>query len=464
MATINIPAGGTVVPSQTAGSNMNQGFVSTLEILKPENRPDFIKRFGDQRICALKDLITELGYEEATGRDEFGHWEDVRLHQGFEATVAGATVGAYATATFTVDAAFAKSGRIPVRVSDVVKFADGQMASVLSVNHTNGTFTAKPLEVWAFSDATNGGVKIPSIIVYREVAEGSDMPAESLRPETWRYENSVMIMNDKFEMTGTTATDRVWFNVVDADGKVVGSHYGLKGESDTAIRFENYQEGVLFSGKNPSKASGSLGAVEGLKGTSGLENDLKSYAINVDLGGQAITGSNIDNLIKFMNRNKAARENCWYAGIDQRFNLDDFLASQNAAHIGGTDFGTFANNQDAFMYLGFSGFERGGYKFALKTYEPFNEAEMLGFEGFNYTKSAFIIPMDKGRDPKTGVQVPSIGMRYKALDGYNRKIEVFPLGGADGVYTNGVDSKSINYRTHIGFESFAQNRMVWIEG
>lgn len=456
MAQIAIPAGGTVVPSQTAGSNMNQGFVSALEILKPENRPDFIKRFGDQRICALKDLITELGYEEATGRDEYTHWEDVRLHQGFTATVAGATTSA--AATFTVSAAFVKANRSVVRVDDVVKFADGQMASVRSVN--NNTFTAVPFEPWSFVDATNGGAAIPTIIVYREVKEGSDMPAESLRPDVWAYENSVLIMNDKFEMTGTTATDRVWFNVVDADGKVVGSHYGLKGESDTAIRFENYQEGVLFSGKHPDAVLKG----EGLKGTSGLESDLKSYAINVDLGGQAITGSNIDNMIKIMNRNKAARENCWYAGIDLHFNLDDFVASQNGAYLEGTSFGTLANSPDAFMYLGFKGFERGGYKFMFKQYEPFNEAEMLGFEGFSYPKSGFIVAMDKGRDPKTGVMVPSIGMRYKALDGYNRKLEVFPLGGADGVYTNGVDSKSINYRTHIGFESFAQNRMVWIEG
>jgi len=466
MASIFIPEGGQVVPSNVRGSNMNQGFVSTLEILKPENRPDFIKRFGDQRICAIKDLIEELGYDESTPRDEYAHWEDVRLHQGFKVTGTGATPTEYATATFTVNSTYQDSGnRTYVRVGDVIKFEDGQHAYVLTVSADNAstqTFTAKPHKGWSFDNAT---VALTSVIVaHREVPEGSTMPDKILKPDVWRYENSVLIMDEKFEMTGTTATDKLWFDVKDADGRVVGSHYGLKGERDTAIRFENYQEMALFTGQIPDSGVGTLKADQNLKGTRGMENDIKEYGINVELGGQSITGSNIDSLIKLMNKNKAARENCWYAGIDQRFDLDDFLASQNGAYLEGTNFGTFQNNPEAFMYLGFKGFERGGYKFALKQYEPFNEAEMLGFEGFNYSKSGFITPMDKGRDPKTGVNVPSIGMRYKALDGYNRKIEVFPLGGADGVYTEGVDRKSMNYRSHIGFESFAQNRMVWIEG
>ena len=50
------------------------------------------------------------------------------------------------------------------------------------------------------------------------------------------------------------------------------------------------------------------------------------------------------------------------------------------------------------------------------------------------------------------------------LGGYSREWEEFPTGGANGVYTNQTDIRTINMRSENGFEGFGANRFYTVQG
>ena len=117
-----------------------------------------------------------------------------------------------------------------------------------------------------------------------------------------------------------------------------------------------------------------------------------------------------------------------------------------------------------FLTFDFEGFTRNGYKFAVRNFEMFNEVGGLGTDGFDYVNKGLIIPMDSVRNAENRAQVnKSYCIRHKAMDGYNREMETWNTGAANGTYTNKTDKLEVNYRAEIGIEFFGLNRFALIE-
>ena len=84
-----------------------------------------------------------------------------------------------------------------------------------------------------------------------------------------------MIIKESFEVSGTEATNVVYFKV---DSQHFGSGYlwYLKGEADTYKRFQDYQELMMIMGKTVTNATltGALASSSftngGIRGTEGL--------------------------------------------------------------------------------------------------------------------------------------------------------------------------------------------------
>ena len=184
----------------------------------------------------------------------------------------------------------------------------------------------------------------------------------------------------------------------------------------------------------------------------------------MDLGASSITMADFDAMIKSLDKYRGAKEYALYAGIDLSLDIDDLLAAQGAYAAGGANYGTFSNNKNMALNLGFNSFTRGGYTFHKKTYDLFNHPKLMGAANFKYPGYGICIPMDTQKDAKSGDKIPSLRIRYKAANGYSREMEHWLTGSAVlKNKTNTEDNLKCHYRTERGFEGFAANRYMLIK-
>jgi hypothetical protein len=174
--------------------------------------------------------------------------------------------------------------------------------------------------------------------------------------------------------------------------------------------------------------------------------------------------ADFDAIVKSLDKYRGAKEMALYAGIDLSLDIDDLLAAQGAYAAGGANYGTFQNNRNMALNLGFNSFTRGGYTFHKKTYDLFNHPRLLGATGFHYGGYGVCIPMDMQKDARSGDQIPSLRIRYKAANGYSRDMEHWLTGSAVlQNKTNTTDVLQSHYRCERGFEGYAANRYMLIK-
>jgi hypothetical protein len=82
--------------------------------------------------------------------------------------------------------------------------------------------------------------------------------------------------------------------------------------------------------------------------------------------------------------------------------------------------------------------------------------QMLGLPDYNAGYWGMSFPMSKHRAQldlgSKDTSLPSIGMTYRSMNGYNRMVELTINGGANGVSTNHEDRKSWQWISEIGAE------------
>ena len=483
MATVNLASGMVLQPTSVMQAT-TENYVSSLtatsgELHKRDVSEKLIKRYGDQGITGLLEL---MGSKAPVSQTNFEHYEEAFRHNDLTVQIVsgGGNAGASAGATDAIDVDEITntdtndfSNHHPLRVGDIVLFADGDMAYV-TVRGAQGTETATmiPLTTWGYDKAVNTDYVIS--IIGNAYPEKSGQP-ESVMPLLHEYKNNVMILKDSFEVSGSEATNVVYVKV---DNEKMGSGYlwYLKGEADTYKRFLDYCELQLILGKKitnttalqNSSVSATIDGVsqslETLRTTEGLFDFVENKGQSMDLGSSSITMADFDAMVKSLDKYRGAKEYCIYAGINLSLDIDDLLASQGAYAAGGANYGTFQNSKDMALNLGFNSFSRGGYTFHKKTYDLLNHPKLTAMTGSNYPGYGICIPMDMQKDAKSGDKIPSLRMRYKAANGYSREMEHWLTGSAIlQNKTETMDRLKSHYRTERGFEGFAANRYMLIK-
>ena len=479
MATVSLGSGMVLTPT-SAMQATTENYVSSLtttsgELHKRDVSEKMIKRYGDQGITGLLEL---MGSKAPVSQTNFEHYEEAFRHNDMTVTIqADGNAGASAGGTDAIDVEITDNTDVnsfsddhPVRVGDIVLFADGDMGYV-SVRAAGSIdpITILPLTTWG-TVKTAGDAHEMSIIG-NAYPEASGQP-ESIIPLLHEYENNVMIMKESFEVSGTEATNVVYVKV---DNEKMGSGYlwYLKGEADTYKRFLDYCELQMILGKKITNSTltsasatidGSSESLSTLRTTEGLFDFVANKGQSMDLGSAAITMADFDNIIKSLDKYRGAKEMAMYAGINLSLDIDDLLAAQGAYAAGGANFGTFQNNKNMALNLGFNSFTRGGYTFHKKTYDLLNHPKLTAHTGSNYPGWGICIPMDMQKDAKSGEKIPSLRMRYKSANGYSREMEHWLTGSA--VLQNKTETQDrlkSHYRTERGFEGFAANRYMLIK-
>jgi len=465
MATVSLAGGSgfTATPSNVARATTSNYVSSTDLIASGTNTEGSFhtrdvyeqlgKRYGDQGITGLMEL---LGSKKETSAQTFEHYEEAFLHNTFTGAIAGGS------GVCTIQADGLVSNYNALREGDLLLGGSGTMYYVSEPKASETDTTATLKTVSNGSLAANGADTAFSI-VGNAYAEQTDQPT-GLSPRVHHYSNKCQIIKESFVVSGSEATNAVYVKV-NSPEHGTGYLWYLKGEADTYQRFQDYAElamivgqkedGTLFDGTANDGSGGKVNTTEGLL------QFMETRGQSMDLGSSAITMADFDAAIKSLDKYRGSKEMALYAGIDLSLDIDDLLASQGAYAAGGANYGTFANNKDMALNLGFNSFSRGGYTFHKKTYDLFNRPDLLGAAGFKYNGFGMCIPMDSQKDAKSGEKIPSLRMRYKAANGYSREMEHWLTGGAIlENKTNGKDELRCNYRTERGFEGFAPNRFL----
>ena len=277
MASVSLGSGMILNPTSVALATQDN-YVSALTtqalaMHKRDIDENFVKRYGNQGITGLLELV---GAKKEATQTKFEHYEEAFIHNVVKLTTPGSfSANTAAHMDYTEqDNTDALNGDksidgtnndTPVRVGDILLAPNGELGYVTAVAATDSD-----VDVQAFDGTWNLAVstEYEFAIIGNMWAENTDQPS-SLMPRIHTYTNECMIIKESFEVSGTEATNVIYFKV---DNEKMGSGYlwYLKGEADTYKRFLDYCELQMILGKKitNSTLTGSSATIDGVASTS----------------------------------------------------------------------------------------------------------------------------------------------------------------------------------------------------
>jgi hypothetical protein len=257
---------------------------------------------------------------------------------------------------------------------------------------------------------------------------------ESLEAEDEIFENSPIIIKDKYEVSGSDMAQSGWVEVTTENG-ATGYLWYLKSEHETRLRFEDYLETAMIEAV-PAEALSGVAAIAdisdlGKKGSEGMFYVLENRG-NVWSGGNPTSLTDFDSIVSRLDKQGSIEENVLFVNRDFSFDIDDMLAAQNNFGSSGASFGLFDNDTDMALNLGFSGFRR-GYDFYKSDWKYLNDITMRGGL-IGGSVSGTLVPAGSttvydqvlGKNAKR----PFLHVRYRASQTEDRRMKTWITGSA----------------------------------
>jgi len=437
--------------------------------------------FGNRTISGF---LAQVGAEEAMAADQVVWSEQGRLHLSYknvELTVSSTT----GTLTFDANTIDADGKSVTsttaahfhgIRIGDMILVSDSDSTArgyVTNVAAT-GSGTANGVVTWERYDGANiatsslaaGDV---SVLVYgSEYAKGVNGRVGANKPSFTSRTNKPIILKDKYEVSGSDASQIGWVEVSGEDGQN-GYMWYLKAAGDTKSRFADYLEMAMLESVDAAAAGTTSGGHHGGKiaGTEGLFAALESR------GNVANTMANMgdyDELIAELDANGAIEENMMFMDRTTSLKLDDILAAQNSYGSGGTSYGVFNNSEDMALNLGFTGFRRGSYDFYKSDFKYLNDASTRGLINATDATNAIrgvLIPagVSSVYDQNLGKNLkrPFLHVRYRASNMESRKFKTWTTGSV-GATTSELDAMEMHMLSERCLVTQGANNFVLFKG
>ena len=407
-------------------------YISLYDLVnKPDNRDALIKTYGNQGITGFLNLVGAT--KSIAQNDEVQYWEETRLHTK---ALGAMTSGAYVAGTGDV-----------LRPYDVVLLS-GQIRAFAQ---PNGAGTAVSALVDLSTNAVVADFSETSFPVIGNLyPQGSDQPSQFIESGIVKRTNPFMIMKDVYSVTGSQATNIGWINLGNGDYR-----WYLKSEADTRQRFMDKREMMMLMGEK--FFTDGTDAVTDIDGSEGYFSAIEDRGIVNS--GYITSLTDVDDLIKVLDKEGGASEYALYVNRTQDLHLDDMLAAQNSYGASGTSYGSFNNSKETALSLGFRSFDRAGYTFHKHDWKLLNDPTLLADSGFY----GAAVPMASVADPKTGDKAPALEMNYKAANGYSREMEHWLIGSILGASNATKDNVEFHYRSECNLITRAANRHILIK-
>jgi hypothetical protein len=415
----------------------------------PDTYEKEFERYGNRTVASFLRLV---GAEMPSNSDMIKWAEQGRLHTKYVNCDSSAAAAAD-SATITVSDANVSG--IAIRAGQTVFISDNatglsNKGIVTAVNTTAGTFDVAYYEA---GGQTFSGTAVLSVWIYgSEFKKGTVGMIGSLEAEDEIFDNSPIIIKDKYAVSGSDMAQIGWVEVTTENG-ATGYLWYLKSEHETRLRFEDYLETAMIEAVPAESASGAIAA--GFNGSEGVFYVVNSRG-NVWGGGNPTTLADFDSIISRLDKQGAIEENVLFVNRDFGFDIDDMLATLNGYNGGsaanGASFGLFDNDVNMALNLGFSGFRR-GYDFYKSDWKYLNDPTMRGGlptgASASGTVTGLLVPAGSttvydqvmGKNAKR----PFLHVRYRASETEDRRYKTWITGSAGGAQTSDLDAMEVNF-------------------
>ena len=450
--------------------------------------PDLMEKeaeiFGNRSVSGFLEMV---GAEEAMTSDQVVWSEQGRLHL----SGTGAQDSTDGTFTIDADADAVATSDIGIRIGDMVLIstaadtARGYVTDVYTASTsslTTGQFTAKCYDSDTF---VNAGIAVStdvSVMVFgSEYEKGKKGRSAAIKPTFKSYSNQPIIMKDKYEVSGSDASQIGWVEVSGEDGQS-GYLWYLKAAGDTKTRFTDYCEMALVESVKAAASSGvDVIANSNLKGTEGLFAAVEArghvqWGFQTSLtAGNEIALSDFDDVIKEFDKQGAIEEYMIFCNRTYALEVDDLLATMNA-DTSGTSYGVFNNEADMALNLGFTGFRRGSYDFYKTDWKYLNDASTRGsvIDASAVSSSAatgrvhgMFVPAGTSTvyDQQLGKNLkrPFLHVRYRASQADDRRFKTWTTGSV-GAESSDLDAMEMHFLTERCLVVQGANNFMMIRG
>jgi hypothetical protein len=436
----------------------------------PEIYEAEVERYGNR---TLSGFLRMVGAEMPMSSDQVIWSEQNRLHIAYNnVTCATATTLTFTTGGTGIN--FVQNVVSPGQTLVVMNPAAGTELKVL-VNASSTSGTTATLTVYPYTQAslTSGtvsfsGVTGLKIFVYgSEFVKGTtDASINAVTPSFTQYNNSPIIIKERYQISGSDTAQIGWVEVATEDG-TGGYLWYLKAESETRLRFEDYLEMSVIEGELSAASSGvsTLTPATGVtyKGTQGLFAAVKERG-NVVNNFTAASGlSDFDSILKGLDTQGAIEENMFFLNRATSLDFDDMLASLSSGAAGGVAYGLFENSEQMALNLGFSGFRRGSYDFYKTDWKYLNDASTRGGVA-NTSIDGILIPAGTSTvyDQQLGTNIrrPFLHVRYRASQADDRRMKSWITGSVGGAYTSDLDAMQVHFLSERCLVTQAANNFV----
>jgi len=340
----------------------------------------------------------------------------------------------------------------------------GSNKGIVTAVPTANTFTVAFYEAGGLVTAGTGvGNADVSVFIYgSEFKKGTNGMSGSLEADDMIFDNSPIILKDKYAVSGSDMAQIGWVEVTTENG-ANGYLWYLKSEHETRLRFDDYLETAMIEAVPAEAAGGAIAA--GFKGSEGIFYSVENRG-NVWSGGTPAALADFDTIVQRLDKQGAIAENVLFLNRQFSFDIDDMLAAQNSYGAGGTSYGLFDNSEEMALNLGFSGFKR-GYEFYKTDWKYLNDATLRG--GLvGGAINGVLVPAGTtsvydqvlGKNAKR----PFLHVRYRASEAEDRRYKTWMTGSAGGAMSSDIDKMQVNFLSERALCVMGANNFVLFKG
>ncbi len=409
----------------------------------PEVYSAEVERYGNRTVGGFLKMV---GAEIPMTSDQVVWSEQNRLHVSYE-SLALTNAGVLGVATAGDAGGLPVGHALAVGQTILVIKSDGSASAKAYISAATAGEGKVTIKGYSLSDseihALVGASNVKVFVYGSEYKKGTDTTAVSIEPSFTQFSNKPIIIKDKFEVSGSDASQIGWVEVI-TEGGDTGYLWYLKGQGETRLRFEDYLEMAVVEGE---KKSGNGDVPTGIEGTEGLFSAVSSRG-QVD---NAYAGSltDFDNILKGLDKEGAIEENMLFLNRKTALAFDDMLAGLDGNNTGaGSAYGVFNNDEQMALNLGFSGFRRGSYDFYKTDWKYLNDASTRGIAA-DASINGLLVPAGTSTvyDQLLGVNIrrPFLHVRYRASEADDRRMKSWLTGSVGGAATSSLDAMEVHF-------------------
>ena len=413
----------------------------------PELYEAEVERYGNR---TLQGFLRMVGAEMPMTSDQVVWSEQNRLHVAYDDVEFDAVTTGDSDLIITLPTG---NTRVAIRKNQTIVVSNGlTTAKCLVVNDlmdsTGTTLKVRPYgaaDLTSYFTAGDTGLKI--FVYGSEFGKGTDGMIGAIQPDFKQFDNKPIIIKDKFEVSGSDASQIGWVEVATEDG-TSGYLWYLKAESETRLRFEDYLEMSMVEAEKDlagaTTPSGSEGLFAAIEARGNIYNDFAGAAAP----GSGALGD-FDAILKQLDKQGAIEENMLFLSRATALDFDDMIAAQAGGGYASTanaSYGLFNNEEDMALNFGFSGFRRGSYDFYKTDWKYLNDASTRGLTG---DIDGVMIPAGTSTvyDQMLGQNIrrPFLHVRYRASEADDRRMKSWVTGSVGGAYTSSLDAMQVHF-------------------